>query len=87
MIALMASSAVCTPPLAASDASHPAGQDRQPAHAQQQFGRVRQPQAGHDVEHLDVDVRLIEPVEQHEAVDARIVELPREVGDRREERR
>ena len=64
-----------------------AGQDRQPAEAQQQLGGIRQVQARDRLEGLDVDVGLVEAVEQHEAVGARPVQLLGEVRQRREERR
>ena len=53
---------------------HAAGQDRQPAQAQQQLGGSERCSARHDLERLGVDVGLVEAVEEDEAVGAQPVE-------------
>ena len=53
-------------------------QDRDPAQRQAHCHRRAQQDGGRDLESLQVDVRLVETVEEHEAVGALLVELVRE---------
>ena len=55
-------------------------QDRRPPQGQAHLGRVAQLQARHDVERLQVDVRLEEPVEEHHAGRPGPFEAFREMG-------
>jgi hypothetical protein len=48
--------------------AHPPGHDREPAEPQVELGGVREPERRLDLEALDVDVGLVEPVEEDEAV-------------------
>jgi len=57
-------------------------EDRDPPQAQQELGRIGESRARNDLEALDVDVRLVEAVEEDEAVGARALEPRREVRER-----
>ena len=61
---------------------HLGRQHGEPDEAQRQLGRAREVDLAADLQLLDVDVGLVEPVEEHEAVGARLVELRGEVGER-----
>ena len=66
---------------------HAPVEDREPAQPQAQLRRVRELERRDDLERLGIDVGLIEAVEEDEAVGAEGVELAREMGERRVERR
>ena len=87
MTALTTSSTPWTPPLAASEArTRPeriASQRSRSSSSEESDRRS----ARHDVQRLDVDVRLVEAVEQHQAVGAGAVERRGQVRQRRVERR
>ncbi len=82
IMALSTSRAVWTPPVAARSADDPAVEDRDPAQRQAQVVRVAQRQARHNLQHLQVQVRLVEAVEQHQAVGAGLDEAPSDIGQR-----
>ena len=88
MIALTASIAVCTPPVTESDAlvSLPdrIASQRSLSSSSVELGEVH---LGHDLEVVDVDVRLEEAVEEHEAVRPCCLQPLREVRQRRVEGR
>jgi len=61
-------------------------QDGKPSEPQQELVAVRQGEARRHGQVLDIEVRLKEPVEQHEAIGTRPIELARHVAEGREER-
>ena len=62
-------------------------EDRDPAQGQPHLARVRQLQARRHVERLEIEVRLVEAVEEDEAVSTRLDDGRREVRERGEVRR
>jgi len=62
-------------------------QDRNPAQAKQQFGTGGKFQPWRDAHRANVDVRLIEPVEEHQSIGTGAIELIGDVRQRREEGR
>jgi hypothetical protein len=64
---------------------HVAEQDRDPAQPETELGGRAEREVRHHLESLDVEIGLVEPVEEHEAVRTRLVELQGHVRDRAEE--
>ena len=58
-------------------------QDRDPAHRQAHLPRLAQLEPRHDVQRVEVEVRLVEAIEQHEAVGAALDDCRGEVRERR----
>ena len=74
------------PLVAARLAADSPAQDRDPAQRQPHRHRRAQEDGWCDLESLQIDVRLVETVEEHEAVGALLVELVRESCEISEER-
>ena len=86
-MALMASTAVCTPPVTASEArTRPEriASQRSRSSSSEESERCKRRRR---LERLEVDVGLVEAVEEHQAVGAERVELVGEVREGGEERR
>jgi len=66
IMAFTTSVALCTPP-SAPGPFHAAVQHRDPVQAQQQLVRVAQNQVGHHLQRFQVEIRLVEAVEEHQA--------------------
>jgi hypothetical protein len=85
MSILRASVARCTPLVAARSALTGRREWRSSAGKPHGHGRAQQ-DVGHHLEVLQVDVRLVKPVEQHQAVGARLIQALGHVGEVGEER-